>query len=291
MGRGIARNLDAAGLLAAAWDIVPAAQEQADLSAGVQVAGPATLSRIADIVFLVVPSSREIEAILSGPDGLFTSERPGQVLVDLTTSYPADTRRLAAMAVQAGRAHLHCGQSRGAPGRGKGVLPALVGGDAAAPDRARPALGVIAARIVHVGGSTAGHAMKLVHNMVCHINFFALSEGCRLAERGGLDLATVIDVINAGNARSYISEERFPKHILSGTFDGRSRIANLAQDLRMATALARELGSPAAYAPLTSKLLDQTIRTGRADDDFTTLYRLFDELVSGSNLPESETGR
>src|SRR5258708_9477394 len=106
MGRGIARNLDAAGLLAAAWDIVPAAQEQADLSAGVQVAGPATLSRIADIVFLVVPSSREIEAILSGPDGLFTSERPGPVLVDLTPSYPADTRRLAAMAVQAGRAYL-----------------------------------------------------------------------------------------------------------------------------------------------------------------------------------------
>jgi 3-hydroxyisobutyrate dehydrogenase len=181
--------------------------------------------------------------------------------------------------------------SGGASGADNGRLALMVGGDEAALKRARPALEIIAARIVHVGGSTAGHAMKLVHNMVCHINFFALSEGCRLAERAGLDLATVIEVINAGNARSYISEQRFPNHILSGSFDGRSRIANLAKDLGMATALARELGSPAVFAPLTSQLLDRAVATGRADDDFTTLYRLFEELVSGSDLPEPETER
>jgi 3-hydroxyisobutyrate dehydrogenase len=289
MGRGIARNLDAAGVLAAAWDVVPAAREHAALSAGVQLVPPASLSRAADIVFLVVPSSREIEAILNGPDGLFAGERPGQVLVDLTTSHPADTRRLVVIAAEAGRGYLDCGTSGGASGADHGRLTLMVGGGDAALARARPALDIIAARIVHVGGSTAGHAMKLVHNMVCHIIFFALSEGCRLAERAGLDLATVIEVINAGNARSYVSEQRFPNHILSGSFDGRSRIANLAKDLGMATALARELGSPAVFAPLTSKLLDRAVGTGRADDDFTTLYRLFDELVSGSESPEPET--
>ena len=53
----------------------------------------------------------------------------------------------------------------------------------------------------------------------------------------------------------------------------------------MATALGRELQSPALFAPLTSRLLDRAVATGRADDEFTTLYRLFDELVS-----ETETG-
>jgi 3-hydroxyisobutyrate dehydrogenase len=130
--------------------------------------------------------------------------------------------------------------------------------------------------------------MKLVHNMVCHVNFLALSEGCRLAERAGLKIGTVIEAINAGNARSFISEQRFPNHILSGSFDGRSRIANLAKDLGMANTLARELESPALFAPLASQVLDRAVAAGRADDDFTTLYRLFDELVSDSELPDPE---
>ena len=195
------------------------------------------------------------------------------------------------MAAAAGRAYLDCGMSGGAAGADSGRLTLMVGGDKTALERARPALDIIAARILHVGGSTAGHATKLVHNMVCHINFLALSEGCRLAERAGLDLATVIDVINAGNARSYISEARFPNHVLSGSFDGRSRIANLAKDLGMATAFAREMGSPAVFAPLTSELLDRAVATGRAEDDFTTLYRLFDELASASVAARPESGR
>jgi 3-hydroxyisobutyrate dehydrogenase len=290
MGRGIARNLDAAGVLAAAWDIVPVARHHAALSAGVAIAPPAAVGAAADIVFLVVPSSREIEAVFDGPDGLFAAKRCGQILVDLTTSHPGDTRRLVAMAAQAGRGYLDCGMSGGASGADQGRLTLMVGGGDAALARARPTLDMIAARILHVGGSTTGHAMKLVHNLVCHINFLALSEGCRLAERAGLKLSTVIDVINAGNARSFISEKRFPNHILSGMFDGRSRIANLAKDLGMANTLARELESPALFAPLASQVLDRAVAAGRADDDFTTLYRLFEALVSDWDISEPEAG-
>ena len=119
----------------------------------------------------------------------------------------------------------------GAKAADAGRLTLMAGGAAAVVDACRPLLGAIAGKVFHVGETGAGHAMKLIHNMICHTIFLATSEGCRLAERLGIPLETAIAVINSGNARSFVSEKRFPDHVISRTFDGRSRTANLAKDL------------------------------------------------------------
>ena len=272
MGAGIAANLHRAGYLTAAWDL----SEAACARAGVPIATLAEIAATADAVLFVVPSSKEIEVCLNT---MLQVARAGQVVIDLTTSLPGDTQRLAAKAEAAGCSYLDGGMSGGATGADRGTLTLMMGGDPAALDRCRPMLDVIAAKIFHLGAAGAGHTMKLVHNMVCHTNFLALAEGCRMAEQAGLPLQGVIDVINAGNARSYISEARFPNHILSGRFDGRSRVANLAKDLGMAAELAAQLGQPAPYTALTTALLDGAVADGRAEDDFTTLYPDYEGLA------------
>lgn len=289
MGRGIARALERAGLLEAAWDVSPEARAGAAFSPRIGIVPPDALAASVDILLLVVPSSREIAALID--EGLLAEDRPRQILVDLTTSYPAQTLRLAERARLAGRHYLDCGMSGGATGADLGRLTLMVGGDAEPFARARPVLEAIAVKIFHLGPTGAGHTMKLIHNMVCHTNFFALSEGCRMAERAGLDLKSAIDVINAGNARSYISEARFPNHILSDTFDGRSRVANLAKDLGMAADMAAMLGSPSPYTSLTRLLLERAVAGGRAEDDFTTLYRGFADLADRVEVSASEPDR
>ena len=279
MGRGIAANLARAGLLAAAWDIVPAAREAARLPAEVLLVPPDALAAIADVVLFAVPSSTEIEASLDGPHGVLAATRPGQVLIDLTTSRPADTIRLAQHAAMQGRAYLDAGMSGGAAGAEAGRLTLMLGGPAEVLERCRPVLDVIATGIFHLGATGAGHTMKLVHNMVCHANFLALAEGCRMAERAGLALPEVIAVVNAGNARSYISEARFPNHVLSGRFDGRSRIANLAKDLGMAAEFASQTGQASPYTALTAGLLERAMAAGWSEDDFTTLYPRYDTIA------------
>jgi 3-hydroxyisobutyrate dehydrogenase len=89
----------------------------------------------------------------------------------------------------------------------------------------------------------------------------------------------MVDVLNAGNARSFISEVRFPKHIVSGTFDGRSRVSNLAKDLTMAAEFAQELGQPSAYAPLTAEILARAMEQGLSEQDFTLLYKDYDKIA------------
>jgi len=232
-----------------------------------------------------VPGSREIGAMLLGEQGLLSQPHAGQILVDLTTSNPVKTRELGLAAEAAGRAYVDCGMSGGALGADAGKLTLMVGGTVDAVARCRPVFDRIAAQVFHVGAPGSGHTMKLVHNLVCHAIFFATVEGCRLGERAGLDLAEVIRVFNAGNARSFISEVRFPKHIIPGTFDGRSTVSNLAKDLHMAEDMAAEIGQASPFGSLTTALLQRAMDEGLADRDFTTLYKHFDQLAEQSEQP------
>ena len=287
MGRGIARNLDRADILRCAHDLPGSAFAEAGLSAAVDDCPPAEMAALCDVILFVVPASPQIEASLDGPDGVLAVARPGQILVDLTTSYPADTLRLAEKARAAGRAYIDCGMTGGAAGAAAGTLTLMAGGDPDAMGRVRPVMDAIAAKVFHVGKSGSGHTLKLLHNMVLHTTFLATCEGCRAAERAGLDLGAVIEVFNAGNARSFVSEVRFPRHILSGTFDGNSYVGTLAKDLGMAARYVAEIGAPAAYGPLTSRLLDEAVARGLGREDFTRLYEHYEKLFAGEGGEET----
>lgn len=278
MGRGIATNLDRAGRLAAAWDCSGEAMRRAGLSPAVALAEPSAFGAVSAVIF-VVPGSAEIRAVLCGPGGLLDQPHRQQVLIDLTTSHPAATRELAALAKATGRDYVDCGMTGGAKAADAGGLTLMAGGAAAAVDACRPLLGVFASKVLRVGETGAGHAMKLIHNMICHTIFLATSEGCRLAETLGIPLETAIAVINSGNARSFISERRFPDHVVSRTFDGRSRTANLAKDLCMAADLARQLGQPGPYSALAADILERAMQQGLGEQDFTTLYQHLERIM------------
>ena len=285
MGRGIARNLDRAGRLAAAWDIAEEARTRAELSADIAVVPPSQFGRLAFILF-VVPGSAQIEAMLPA---LLARPHDGETFVDLTTSHPAKTKALAGKVRATGRNYVDCGMSGGALGADTGKMALMAGGTQEAVAACKPIFDAIAGTVTHVGGSSTGHAIKLLHNMVCHTNFLVVAEAGRLAERAGIPLETAIKVFNAGNARSYISEQRFPNHILSGKFDGRSTVSNLAKDLAMADAFANEFGEANAYTALTARILTKAMEKGLGGVDFTKLYEEYEELVRDTQLSSGES--
>jgi len=278
MGRGIARNLDRAGRLAAAWDVNDAARTRAELSSKVALVPPSQFGRLGFILF-VVPGSAQIEEMLPA---LLARPHEGETLVDLTTSQPAKTKALAEKVRATGRDYVDCGMSGGATGADSGKMALMIGGSDTAVAACKPVFDVIAGTVTHVGGSGAGHTIKLLHNMVCHTNFFVVAEAGRLAERAGIPLETAIKVFNAGNARSYISEQRFPNHILSGKFDGRSTVSNLAKDLAMADSFANQVGMANAYTALTAHILASAMERDLGGEDFTRLYEVYEELVSST---------
>ncbi len=246
-----------------------------------EIAPPGDMAAACAVMIFVVPATPQIAACFAGDAGVLARAAEGLVVYDFTTSDPVATREIAAQAAARGIAYLDAGMSGGAAGADAGTLSLMVGGDKAAFDRTRSLLEMIAKKIFYLGGSGAGHTMKLIHNMVLHTIFLATCEGGRMAEAAGISLADMIDVFNVSNARSFISEVRFPKHILSGKWDARSRVYNLRKDVAMAVELAGALDAKVPLATVTRDFLDTAIAHGMSEIDFSRLYERFDEIVAG----------
>lgn len=279
MGRGIAACFLRAGTPLALWDIDERARAALAGRDGVTVMTPGDMAGVCGTVFFAVPATPQIRQCLNGRKGVLAGARAGLVIVDLTTSDPAATRRLAKRAASHGMAYLDAGMSGGAAGAEDGTLTLMVGGDEAAFRRARRHLKAFADKIFYLGPSGAGHAMKVVHNMVCHAAFVATCEGARLAEKAGIGLGDAIAVLNAGNARNYASQVRFPRHIVSKKWDARSRVYNLHKDLGLAVKLAGQAGVDAALGRATFDFLDKAVGCGMAEADFSRLYAEFDRIT------------
>lgn len=274
MGAGIARNLDNAGFLSGAFDTNSKAFADLILSKNVRDASVAELCEFANVLLFAVPSTGVIRKSLEGCAG-----REGQIVIDLTTSNPAESQALAAHLAVQGRHYLDAAMTGGAAGADAGQLTLMVGGRADVLSICRPILDAIATNIFHIGPAGSGHAMKLVHNMILHTNFLANCEGLRMAERAGLDLERVVAVLNAGNARSFVSEVRFPRDILSGTMNTRSHVSNLEKDLGLAMDYAAQLEARAPFGALTRAVLAQAVSAGRADADFSWLFPAYEDLI------------
>ena len=233
------------------------------------------------VIIFVVPASPEIEAHLKGKAGVLDGARKGLVIYDFTTSDPVHTKRLAKMAAKKDVAYMDAGMSGGATGAAAGTLTLMMGGDAKALRRTRKYLKPFTNKIFHLGPAGSGHTMKLIHNMVCHSCFMATVEGGRMAERAGLKLADMVEVFNVANARSYASEVRFPKHILSKKWDAKSRVYNLHKDLGMAVGLGNDLGAEVAHGEATLGFLKKAMAIGMSEKDYALLYRDFEKIRKG----------
>jgi len=278
MGRGIATNLLKKLRAVAVWDISPAARARFGAMPGATIATPGEMARGCSVIFFVVPGSTEIAQCLKGRDGVLANARRGLVIYDFTSSDPTKTRRLAKRAAAKGIQYLDAGMSGGAAGADAGTLTLMIGGSTHALARTRRYLRPIAARTFHLGRSGAGHTLKLIHNMVCHAIFLATCEGGRMAERAGIAIHDTIEVFNASNARSYASQVRFPRHILSRKWDARSRIYNLRKDVKMAVAMGRRLGAANTIGTAALGYLERAAALGMLEKDFSLLYRDFEKI-------------
>ena len=283
MGRGVAENLHKAKTPLMVWDVVPEAREPWKRKRGVEVLEPGEMAGRARIIFFVVPGSPEIEEALKGRAGVLANARKNLVIYDFTSSDPAVSRKIACRAKARGVAYLDAGMSGGATGAAAGTLTLMIGGDAKAYRRTKRFLDPIADNLFYLGESGAGHAMKLIHNMVCHSIFMATCEGGKLAEKVGLDVADMINVFNVSNARSYASQFRFPNHILSGKWDGKSRVYNMLKDVRMAVKMGKKHRAQTVHGEATLEFLEKAAKRGMIEKDFTLLYRDY-EKVSKTRL-------
>ena len=278
MGLGIANNIQNAGYLNSIFEINTSLLNQLENDNDVIVNNPKLGLISSNILIFVVPSTQQIRDFLFSADWIDNIEE-NTIIIDLTTSNPDETKKLSKELSKRKINYIDCGMTAGAQGAEKGTLTLMMGGKKNIIKSVTPVLESFTNRLIHVGIVGSGHALKLIHNMVTHTIFLATVEGVIGAKKLGIDPEVVIDVFNSGNARSFISESRFPNHILSEKWDARSRVSNLFKDLSMVTNLLNdnEIGCP--YGELTTDILKNAVSEGLAEVDFSLLYNEYEKLI------------
>lgn len=218
---------------------------------GKSAATPAEAAEGAEFVFSCVGDDPDLREIALGSNGAFRSMGKGAVFVDHTTASAKIARALAAEATQRGFEFLDAPVSGGQAGAENGVLTVMVGGDAQAFERVRPAIANYARAVTLMGPSGAGQLTKMV-NQICVVSVVqGLAEGIAFGLKAGLNMNLALDVISKGAATSWQMENR-GKTMLQDEFDFGFAVNWMRKDLRICAEAAAEIG---ADLPVT-KIID-----------------------------------
>jgi 2-hydroxy-3-oxopropionate reductase len=195
------------------------------------------------VVFLSLPSAAVVEEVVRGAGGLAETMRRGSLLVDLSTSLPSVSRRIAEHLAGKGVEFADAPVSGGEGGARSASLAIMVGASPEAFERSRPYLSAIGKTVVRVGGVGAGGLAKLVNNMIVASTFAVIAEGMALAAANGVDVTRLYDAIREGWAGSKVLDVSAPaiaarQYVPGGTVD------MMQKDLSYARQLASESRSP-----------------------------------------------
>jgi 3-hydroxyisobutyrate dehydrogenase-like beta-hydroxyacid dehydrogenase len=219
---------------------------------GSVAATPAAAARGADVVLMCVGNDDDVRSVAFGADGALAGMQRGAVLVDHTTASAELAGELAAVAAERGVGFVDAPVSGGQAGAERGQLTIMVGGEPGVFSNVESVLQTYARSVRLMGPCGSGQLTKMV-NQICIAGILqGLAEGLHFAERVGLDVTAVVDVISKGAAQSWQMENR-SSTMAEGKFDFGFAVDWMRKDLGMTLAAARRHG---VSLPLTA-LVDQ----------------------------------
>lgn len=263
MGQGIARNVLKHGFPLTILDH-PGNQPVDDLLAGGArlATSPAAVAEQAQAIILCVTGAPQVEAVITGANGLVDTLRPGTVVIDCSTSLPRTSEKMAAAVEAAGGKLIDAAMTRLPKHAQEGTLNLLVGGDPAVLAEVRTLLESFSENITHVGPVGAGHLMKLLHNYVSMGFIALLAEVSAHAHHAGIDMATLVDVLAKGGGGG-VALQRITPFLLTGDpSDVPFALSNACKDLTYYTQTATEAGVHRQIAEAVTKTLQSAVDSG-----------------------------
>ncbi|MFN7258117.1 MAG: NAD(P)-dependent oxidoreductase [Acetobacteraceae bacterium] len=236
MGMAMLTRLLATGHQPRAWDLDPAkrvAAQEAGAAIGADLAGS-----VADFTILSLPHDAAVAEVLAQ---ILPALPQDAVIIDTSTLSPRAVRGFAEQAKAQGVFYLDAPVSGGPAGAAAGSMAMMVGGDAAALERATPILQHLTARLLHIGPSGAGQVAKLVNNLLVASHLVTAGEALRLGAAAGVAPEALLPVLNGASGRSAVTEVNWPRWIIPDSFDSGFSAGLMRKDVGLALELAREL--------------------------------------------------
>jgi 3-hydroxyisobutyrate dehydrogenase len=201
---------------------------------------PHEVAAASDVVISIVGYPADVRDVLLGPHGALGGCRPGNVLVDMTTSQPSLAIEIADRATQQGVVSIDAPVSGGDVGARNATLSIMIGGDADTISALEPIWKTLGAKWVRQGGSGAGQHTKMVNQTLIATGMIGVCEGLLYGYKAGLDLNTVLESVASGAAGSW-SLSNYGPRMMANNFDPGFFVTHFLKDMRIALDEARRM--------------------------------------------------
>ncbi len=281
MGRPMALNLRRAGH--ALWVYGRRVESMQPLTEAGATAcrSPREVAANADVIFIVVADTPDVEQVLLDDTGVIHGARPGSVVVDMSTISPAATRAFADRLAQHGVEMLDAPVSGGETGAVNATLSIMVGGKESIFQRVKPLFEALGRNIVHVGEHGAGQVAKACNQIVAALTIEAVSEALTFARRNGVDAARVRAALLGGFAGSKILEVH-GQRMLDNDFRPGFKVKLHQKDLRIVMEDAHKLGVGLPGTALVAQHLNALMGSGDGELDSAAIVKVV-ERMSGKS--------
>ncbi len=287
MGRPMAGRLQEAGhqLILKSRRSVPA---ELLTRGGKAMPTPKDVAKAAEIIFVMVPDTPDVELVLFGPDGVAEGLSPGKIVVDMSSISPITTREFAKKIGEKGCEYLDAPVSGGDIGAKAGTLTIMVGGPESAFERVSPLFAIMGKTITHIGDNGAGQTAKVANQIIVALTIAAVSEALLFASKAGADPVKVRQALMGGFAGSRILEVH-GERMLKRTFTPGFRLALHHKDLNIALEGARQLHLSLPHTAVCQELFNSALAAGDGELDDSALLRVLERLAHHEIKPVSDT--
>ena len=280
MGAPMAGHLRAAGhqLFVHTRSKVPAALEEAG---ALRCANAAEVAQRADIVFLMLPDTPDVEKVLFGDEGVAAGLSAGKLVVDMSSISPIETQAFAKRIAALGCDYVDAPVSGGEVGAKAASLTIMVGASEAAFERVQPLLALMGKNITRVGEVGAGQITKVANQIIVALNIAAVGEALVFASKAGADPAKVRQALMGGFAASRILEVH-GERMIKRTFNPGFRIGLHQKDLNLALQGAKALGVALPGTANAAQLMQACAAQGWDQMDHSALVRALELMAAHS---------
>ena len=279
MGSAMSVNLMEAGFEVQGYDVDAARMRELEGNGGTAAASPAGAARGARLVVLSLMHSGIVREVCLGPEGIAEAAEPDLLVIDTTTARPEDSVAIAEELAARGVAFIDASLSGSSSAVRERNMVAMVGGEAAHFERARPILDAVARSIHHLGPVGAGARTKLIVNLVLGLNRLALAEGLVLGMKSGMDPETLLGVLKDGAAYSKAMDNRGGRMIRGDYFDRpQSRIRQHRKDIGLMLEQGQRYGSPMLLTSVMGQVAQAAEEGGLAEGDISAIIEVLRRL-------------
>ena len=276
MGKPMVQNLLKAGYQLVVYDI---REEAIESPSGVNIEKASSARNVASrssVIITMLPASPDVEAVVLGLGGVIEGAKPGSIVLDMSSSYPASTRMLSERLSAKGIRMLDAPVSGGTEGARGGTLSIMVGGEEKDYEECLPILEAMGKNIYYVGKAGAGHTVKALNNLCSACSMLITAEALVVATKLGLEPKKVNDIFNCSTGRSYSTEFKFPKFVLNGAFNSGFSIGLMNKDVEMAVRLGRELHFPMFVGSIVQQFYNYAVGQGMGGECSSAVAKLME---------------